>query len=50
MKYFAVLTALLVLTMGCGQGDDVDPNPGQGDDVPGDVPEGDEDEPEGDGY
>lgn len=43
MKYLAVLTALFVLTMGCGEGDDVDPNPGQGDDVPADVPEEEDD-------
>ena len=39
MKLLAVLAVVTVLSLGCGRGDEVDPNPGQGEDVPGDVTE-----------
>lgn len=43
MRKLASISAIvLLLTLGCGKGDDVDVNPGKGDDGVGDVAPGDQ--------
>lgn len=41
-KLASISAVLLLLTLGCGKGDDVDVNPGKGDDGVGDVKPGDQ--------